>query len=225
MPRDSAGVFTHEFTFVDDATGTPKVPFDPARFDARFEDVAGGLNDIPRSVPEGTDPNSVLPASIMEVDGITYICVVNGSSGFNIWKDISTPGITDAAGFISQSQLDDAIAALRGGSPEGLDTLVELAAALGNDADYATTISNQLLLKASINHSHTTSDITGLDSALATLAAGISETTTGSWTAFYSPPMDWGGLSNGGAFSNESLPTNRISLSEGTATTDLGGLT
>jgi hypothetical protein len=41
-----------------------------------------------------------------------------------------------------------AIAALVNSSPEALDTLNELAAALGNDADFATTITNALALKA-----------------------------------------------------------------------------
>lgn len=44
--------------------------------------------------------------------------------------------------------VQDAIAALVASSPAALDTLNELAAALGNDANFATTITNALALKA-----------------------------------------------------------------------------
>ncbi|MCD9020511.1 hypothetical protein [Cohnella silvisoli] len=51
--------------------------------------------------------------------------------------DIATKGTIDAA-----------IAALVNGSPVALDTLNELAAALGNDSNFATTITNALAAKA-----------------------------------------------------------------------------
>lgn len=51
-------------------------------------------------------------------------------------------------GAISQAQLDAAIAALVASSPAALDTLNELAAALGNDANFATTVTNVLTTKA-----------------------------------------------------------------------------
>lgn len=53
-------------------------------------------------------------------------------------------------GAISQTQLDAAISALVNSSPATLDTLNELAAALGNDANFATTVTNALAAKAPI---------------------------------------------------------------------------
>lgn len=53
-------------------------------------------------------------------------------------------------GAISQAQLDAAISALVNSSPATLDTLNELAAALGNDANFATTVTNALAAKAPI---------------------------------------------------------------------------
>lgn len=53
-------------------------------------------------------------------------------------------------GAISQTQLDAAISALVNSSPTTLDTLNELAAALGNDANFATTVTNALAAKAPI---------------------------------------------------------------------------
>lgn len=53
-------------------------------------------------------------------------------------------------GAISQAQLDAALASLVNSSPAALDTLNELAFALGNDPSFATTMTNALSLKASI---------------------------------------------------------------------------
>lgn len=53
-------------------------------------------------------------------------------------------------GAISQAQLDAAIAALVNSSPGALDTLNELAAALGNDPNFSTTVLNSLAGKAAL---------------------------------------------------------------------------
>ena len=47
-------------------------------------------------------------------------------------------------GEISQAQLDAAVASLVDGSPEALNTLSELATALGNDPNFATTVSTEI---------------------------------------------------------------------------------
>lgn len=51
-------------------------------------------------------------------------------------------------GDVTQADLDNAIAALVDSSPATLNTLNELAAALGDDANFATTTTNALALKA-----------------------------------------------------------------------------
>lgn len=226
MPRDASGFFDYDFVFVDDATGTPKVPFDPARFDAKFADVKSGLNDIPRAVPAGTDPNTVLPPAIMLEDGVVYVCVLNGDSGYNIWQDISTPGITDSAGFISDSQLTDAINALLGDAPGNLNTLGKLSDAVGDDSNFATTIATQLDLKAAVNHTHEIENINGLEAALQ--AAAMHPVTTGTWLAYHTanaPLIDLGNLTASGDFTDELFATNRMSLAEGSSTIDLGSAT
>ena len=53
----------------------------------------------------------------------------------------------------------NAVAALVNSSPTALDTLQELAAALGNDANFATTVNNQLALKAPKASPELTGDI------------------------------------------------------------------
>lgn len=49
-------------------------------------------------------------------------------------------------------------------APGALDTLSELATALGNDADFATTMTNALAGKSPVGHSHAIADVTGLSS-------------------------------------------------------------
>jgi hypothetical protein len=54
----------------------------------------------------------------------------------------------------SKSETDAAIAALVDSSPAALDTLNELAAALGDDANFSTTMTNALAGKAATSHNH-----------------------------------------------------------------------
>lgn len=69
------------------------------------------------------------------------------------------------------------VAALVDSSPAALDTLNELAAALGDDPNFATTITNLIATKANSSHTHAQSDITGLVSALAALQAADADLT------------------------------------------------
>lgn len=67
------------------------------------------------------------------------------------------PGDNDAS-IATTAFVQAAITALINSSPAALDTLNELAAALGNDADFATTITNALALKAPLNSPVLTGD-------------------------------------------------------------------
>lgn len=62
--------------------------------------------------------------------------------------DTATASSTTWSSTKISSQIDSAVAALVDGAPELLDTLNELAAAIGDDEDFATTIENQIALKA-----------------------------------------------------------------------------
>jgi hypothetical protein len=59
--------------------------------------------------------------------------------GVNVWETLTY-----------FTTIDEALADILDGAPEALDTLKELAAALGDDADFATTIANSLSTKATI---------------------------------------------------------------------------
>ena len=81
-------------------------------------------------------------------------------------------------GEVSQAALDAAVASLVDGAPEALDTLTELAAALGNDPNFATTVSTEIGLRAK------TSDV---NTALAGKAdAGAENTAT--WSGVSGKP-------------------------------------
>ncbi len=130
------------------------------------------------------------------VEGTTNLYFTNTrarqavSGGTGISYDNSTGAISvtantyDAYGAAStaetdaNSYTDQQITALIGGAPGALDTLNELAAALGDDANYASTITNALALKAPL----ASPDLTGIPTA-PTAALGTN-TTQVATTAF-----------------------------------------
>lgn len=75
----------------------------------------------------------------------------------------------NSAKVVNAKFVRDAIAALVASSPAALDTLNELAAALGNDPNFATTITTALAGKAAASHTHAVSDVLGLSAALASV--------------------------------------------------------
>ena len=64
------------------------------------------------------------------------------------------------------ASVNAAIAAVVDGAPASLNTLNELATALADDANFASTVTTQLAGKADKVHSHTIADVTGLQAAL-----------------------------------------------------------
>lgn len=82
-----------------------------------------------------------------QIEGIIYEVMLKTTAEMVVVDDVGT---TLAAKLIELGQLptntyvDEKIAALVNGSPETLDTLNELAAALGSDPNFATTIATQM---------------------------------------------------------------------------------
>lgn len=66
----------------------------------------------------------------------------------------------------TKAELQAELNALVGAAPGTLNTLNELASALGNDPNFAATISTQLAGKANASHTHTIAQVTGLQTAL-----------------------------------------------------------
>lgn len=61
---------------------------------------------------------------------------------------VSTSALNIPANIATETYVNNQISSLINGAPGALDTLKELATALGNDSSFATTITNQLALKA-----------------------------------------------------------------------------
>ena len=61
--------------------------------------------------------------------------------------EIQTGGQVDLTGYATEAYVQQQLKALIGGAPEALDTLKELAAALGDNADFASTMTQELAKK------------------------------------------------------------------------------
>ena len=152
MPRNTNGVFAPLRTWMNDAANG--IPFDPAKWDAQDADFASALNDLPLAgtVPKFTTDitdTTARPGSICYYAGIVYVRVIEPETGLQWWLDVS--GIVDSSTFATTGYVDTKIATVIGSAGTALDTLGELAAALGNDANFAATIATQLGQKASVS--------------------------------------------------------------------------
>ena len=107
------------------------------------------------------------------------------SSSVNAVLDKVEDPATGLASKLNESQVQAiaaaAAAAIADGSPEALDTLVELAAALGNDPNFATTVMTLIGQKAAASHSHSAGDITSGTLAVARGGTGRTATVDGSF--------------------------------------------
>ena len=89
------------------------------------------------------------------------------AAGFKIPSGTADGILTADGGVKSLSGLSSEITALIvSGAPEALDTLNELAAALDDDPDFASTVMNEIGTKADIGHKHEIGDVNGLQNAL-----------------------------------------------------------
>lgn len=71
----------------------------------------------------------------------------------------------------SETFVTNQISSLVDASPATLDTLNELAAALGDDANFASTVTTSLASKADASHTHTSADVTDFETAVDTAGA------------------------------------------------------
>lgn len=82
-----------------------------------------------------------------QIEGIVYEVMLKTTAEMVTIDDAGTTlsaKLVELGNLPTSSYVDEKISALVNGSPETLDTLNELAAALGSDPNFATTIANQL---------------------------------------------------------------------------------
>ena len=92
-------------------------------------------------------------------DGLTTAISVNGNvyehiNGTITLPDYPTVDNVDLTGYATEEFVNNKVSEFVGSAPEALDTLNELSAALGNDPNFATTMTNLIATKADNSHRH-----------------------------------------------------------------------
>lgn len=92
-------------------------------------------------------------------DGLTTAISVNGTvyehiNGTITLPDYPTVDNVDLTGYATEEFVNNKVSEFVGSAPEALDTLNELSAALGNDPNFATTMTNLIATKADNSHRH-----------------------------------------------------------------------
>ena len=110
------------------------------------------------------------------------------NSKANKTTTLSGYGITDA---YTKTQVDKKVSDLVNSAPETLDTLNELASALGNDPNFATTIATQIGNKANSSDVYNKSETDTLLSGLAKTSDLATVATTGSYNDLLDKPTSF----------------------------------
>ena len=116
---------------------------------AKLIDV-NGLKAVVQKINADTKDIRVLLAGKADVAHEHAAIDVKFDDGKNLVEklaEIQTGGQVDLSGYATQTYVQQQLEALVGGAPEALDTLKELAAALGDNADFASTMTQELAKK------------------------------------------------------------------------------
>ena len=147
---------------------------------ATQNELATGLSNLENAKAEKSDVKKLSSSydalSTKVSNNETTIGAINTTLGTK--ADISTT--------YTKTEVDKKISDLVDSSPEALDTLNELAAALGDDPNFATTVMNEIGTKADANHNHDTSYATKSSEhthSNKTVLDGITEENISSWSA------------------------------------------
>ena len=116
---------------------------------AKLIDV-NGLKAVVQKINADTKDIRVLLAGKADVAHEHAAIDVKFDDGKNLVEklvEIQTGGQVDLTGYATEIYVQQQLEALIGGAPEALDTLKELAAALGDNADFASTMTQELAKK------------------------------------------------------------------------------
>ena len=109
-----------------------------------------GLKAVVQKINADTKDIRVLLAGKADVAHEHTAANIKFDDGKNLVEklaEIQTGGQVDLSGYATQTYVQQQLEALVGGAPEALDTLKELAAALGDNADFASTMTQELAKK------------------------------------------------------------------------------
>ena len=105
----------------------------------------------------GTIDNAVIGGSTAAAGSFTTITATGGSS--SNWNTAYGWGDHSTQSYATQTYVGTEVSNLVDSSPAALDTLNELAAALGDDPNFATTVTNSIALKAPLASPSFTGDV------------------------------------------------------------------
>ena len=110
------------------------------------------------------DADGFVPAEQLDIDLTAYY------TSAEVDAEIAAIPAVDLTGYATETYADTAAAtaaaAVVDAAPGTLDTLNELAAALGDDANFATTVTDSIAGKAALLHNHSISEVTNLQTEL-----------------------------------------------------------
>ena len=108
-----------------------------------------GTYAVPGDIPEDLSELSDATGIILGKADVVHNHPISQVDGLQAALDSKT----------NEAYVDTAVANIVNSSPAALDTLKELAAALGNDPNFAATITNLIATKADIDHTHDTAQV------------------------------------------------------------------
>jgi hypothetical protein len=147
------------------AAGNPTIALTAAGAAGTYKSVTTNAYG---QVTAGTNPTTLAGYGI--TDAYTKTEVDTALSGKQASLGFTPYNATNPSGFQTASDVSSAIQSVVGAAPAALDTLTELAAALGNDANYASTITTALSNKSDKTTTYTKTEV---DTALSGKQASL----------------------------------------------------
>jgi hypothetical protein len=157
-------------SYVDSAVAGLSSSVDAAYVPESDKGVAFGVASL--------DENAEVPS--IQISNASVRDKISGGTGINYSSE--TGEISVGTSIATRTYVDSSLQTLVNGSPEALDTINELAAAIGNDANYTTTITTALGTKAPIASPTFTGTVTipagaGIDGYVKTTDLSVYSTT------------------------------------------------
>ena len=115
------------------------------------------------------DADAVTSAKIGDNQvGVSEINVSEGTAGHVLTTDgvggltFTAKSVVDLSNYYTKTETDTQVSNVVDGAPSGLNTLNEIAASIGNDVDFNSTMTTALSGKAASGHTHTVAGVTDI---------------------------------------------------------------
>ena len=177
-------------------------------------DITGSLTQVPINTSNITTLQQITTGITYNNVGSVDLTTIDNNLTITNTKKIKCVTVpTTNDDIVNKLYCDTAISNLVNSAPASLDTLNELALALGSDANFATTVTNSIATKASISGANNMSNVGNIfygdGSHLTGLTSGTLTTTTIPATGTYYLPLVSSSI---GASSQTPYVTNKVSV-------------